>query len=77
MSTPAPAADIFLLPPHDAMTVEECLSHCHLDRNDFREVLVIGTDGAGRLKLRSSEMTRKDALWLVTMVADRILGRAA
>lgn len=30
-----------------------------------REVLIIGTDGEGKLLIRSSKMTRKDSLWFL------------
>lgn len=66
------SADLFLLPPHDNMTPAECLSHCNTDRGDYAEVMVLGIDHGGDLFIRSSAMTRKDALWLLHVALQRV-----
>ena len=65
---------VFALPPHDRMTVEECLAHCHLTHADFREVLVVGVSNDGRLMIRSSGMSRADAAFLLLHALDHAKG---
>lgn len=68
-------ADLFLLPPHQNMTPEQCLAHCTLDHAEFADVLVLGIGQDGRLICRASNMARKDALWLLHLGLDHILDR--
>ena len=57
-------AEIVELGPHHRMTPEECLSQVLRERPSA--VMVIFERGEeGILTIRSSEMTRKDALWLL------------
>lgn len=65
-------ADLYLLAPHSRMTPAECLSHAALDGAAFAEVMVIGVDAGGLPIMRSSSMSRKDALWLALMAIDII-----
>lgn len=69
-------APVLQLPPHNRMTPQECLQHCALDHADWQEVIVIGTDAEGELKIRSSGMSRKDALWLLEWALPHIMGQA-
>lgn len=63
-------ADIIQLDPHENMTPEECLAHCALDAESFRDVLIIGFDTDGELMVRSSHMSPRDAVWLLLAAVD-------
>lgn len=67
-------ADIFQLDAHERMTVKECLSHVSLDPGALQDVIVIGYDTDGGLVVRSSEMARKDAVWLLLEAIDYARG---
>ena len=53
------------LPPHTRMSPEECLGLCARLAEEYQDVLVIGYDADGDLMIRSSAMSRKDALWML------------
>jgi hypothetical protein len=65
-----PRADLFQLPPHERMTPGECLEYCARNAADLKEVVVIAFDHDDELVIRSSGMTRRDALWLLTAGVD-------
>lgn len=62
------------LGPHEYMTVKECLTYCQRNYNDFSTVLVLGWDHEGNFIARSSELSRKDALWLLMSAIDHTRG---
>ena len=68
-------ADLVMLGPHERMTPEECLSHCAMDHESFDDVIVIGHNKDGELIVRSSEMRRADALFLLMKAVDHAMGR--
>ena len=53
------------------MTVEQALSSAL--QLDLSDVLIIGYGDDGKLKIRSSKMDRKNALWLIESVKKDIL----
>lgn len=57
------SATLHVLPATTTMTAEQALQSA-LALNPA-EVLVLGYDQTGRLIVRSSRMSRRDALWLV------------
>ena len=63
------------LEPHDKMTPKECLSHCAMDSDNFRDVLVVGFDPEGEIIVRSSHMLPKDAVWLLMAAMDYARGK--
>jgi hypothetical protein len=63
-------ADLFQLPPHERMTPGECLEYCARNAGDLKEVIVIAFDHDDELVIRSSGMTRRDALWLLMAGVD-------
>lgn len=65
-------AEIIELGAHERMTPEEALGLT--SRESPREVLILFTDADGEFGLRSSGMSRKDALWLIELARDAILG---
>lgn len=67
-------ADVILLGPHERMTVEECLSHCAMDHAAFRDVIVVGYGAAGDVVIRSSGMTRAEAVFLLLKAIDHARG---
>lgn len=50
---------------HDNMTVQECLELCARKHADLQDVIVIGYDHSGELVVRSSNMSRRDANWMI------------
>lgn len=66
--------DLVNLPPHERMTPTECLSLCARDAANYQEVIVIGSDQDGELLVRSSAMSRKDAVWLLMAGIDHARG---
>lgn len=59
--------NVVALGPHTRMTVKDCLSLALREADDYEEVLVIAGSKRGTIITRSSEMSRKDALWLAVM----------
>jgi hypothetical protein len=56
-------SNVARLPASDHMTVEQALDYTKKD--GLTEVLIIGHDADGDLIIRSSHLSRKDALWLL------------
>lgn len=65
------AAEIIELGAHERMSVADALGLTA--REAPSEVLILFTDADGEFGLRSSEMARKDALWLIELARDTIL----
>lgn len=67
------SAEIKHLPPSSHMSVEQALESAK--DAGICSVLVIGESEEGTLITRSSKLTRAEALWLVELARDNILGR--
>lgn len=59
--------NVVSFPATNTMTPHQALSSALLfaDNDNLKEVFVVGFDGDGDLLVRSSRMTRRDALWLI------------
>ena len=66
---------IFLLNPHNHMTAAEALQHCNMDAENFQDVMIIGWDADGDLIVRSSEIKREQAAWLLLAALDYVRGK--
>lgn len=67
--------DLAYLPPSTTMTVDQALDaakHC-----DMKNVIAIGYDADGDFVLRSSRMTREQALWIIESARLWILNQLA
>lgn len=64
-------AEIIELGAHERMTPEEALSLTI--REQPKEVLVLFFDAEDDFGLRTSNMSRKDALWLIELARQEIL----
>lgn len=72
-------ADLYAFPASDTFTPEQALlSALEFTRdegdNTMQDVIVAGHDADGMLIIRSSRMTRKDALWLAEEIRLHALG---
>lgn len=67
-------ADLVQLNPHSNMTVQECLEFSARNAADFQDVIVVGYDHDGDLLVRSSNMSRKDAVWALMAAIDHARG---
>jgi hypothetical protein len=67
-------ADVIQLNPHTNMTVEECLEYCRLEQDDYQDVMVLSYNQDNELVVRSSHMSRKDALWMLMAAVDHARG---
>lgn len=70
------ADKVISLPAHTNMTVEQCL---HLSTREsgadgWQDVMVLAYDEEEKLVVRSSHMSRKDALWLLMAAVDHARG---
>ena len=70
------AENVLSLPAHSNMTVEQCLALSGRDAatDDWQDVMVLAYDADGRLVVRSSHMTCKDALWMLMAAVDHARG---
>ena len=64
------SAAVYQLDPHGNMSPTECLEYCARQAAEYQDVIVAGYDERGELVVRSSGMSRKDALWLLMAAAD-------
>lgn len=67
--------NVIVLAAHDRMSVEQCLASAVRDQGNWESVMVIAGDKDGNLIIRSSGMSRKDALWMSMMASENALGR--
>lgn len=58
------------LPPHERMSVADCLAMAGRDAPKYSDVMVIGYDRNGALVITSSQMSRKDAVWMLLEALD-------
>lgn len=74
--TEGPSNDnVIPLPARDNMTVEECLALVSREQGDYESVIVIAGSRAGDIVIRSSGMSRRDALWMATIAVENALGK--
>lgn len=68
--------NVYTFPATEDMTVRQALISAFdlLRDNDLDEVIVVGHDSCGKLIVRSSKMTRRDALWLAEQLKMHALG---
>ena len=67
---------VVLLDPHDRMTSKECLEYCLKEAESYDSLVIIGFKKDDQFFTRSSHMTRKDALWLMHIAIDWIMGKS-
>ncbi len=68
-------AKLVQLPPHESMTVRECLELSARSHAEFADVIVVAFDQSGTLVVRSSHMSRKDAAWMLLEALDYSRGK--
>lgn len=69
--------EVIQLGAHSKMTVEECLDYCCLEKDKYQSVMVLSFDEDGDLLVRSSHMSRKDALWMLMEAVDHARGKTS
>lgn len=62
------------LGPHSNMTPEECLELCRRDHASYETVIVIGINADQGVFLRSSHVSREEAVFITLDALDRIRG---
>ena len=68
-------SEIIQLNAHTNMTVEECLEYCRLEQDSYQDVMVLSYNQDNELVVRSSHMSRKDALWILMAAVDHARGK--
>ena len=68
--------NVLTLPAHTNMTVEQCLALSGREsaEDGWQDVMVLAYDKDDKLVVRSSHMSRKDALWMLMAAADHARG---
>lgn len=68
--------NVLTLPAHDNMTIEQCLALSERESTEdgWQGVMVLAYDRDGDLVVRSSHMSRKDALWMLMAAVDHARG---
>lgn len=67
--------EVTQLGAHSKMTVEECLNYCCLEQSKYQSVMVLSFDDDGDLLVRSSHMSRREALWMLMDAIDHARGK--
>lgn len=67
------AGNVVDLGPHCRMTVDETLDLCK--RDNMTDVIVVGYDADDEVVIRSSKMSRADAVYLLEQAKLHALGR--
>lgn len=72
-------ASLIQLNPHENMTVKQALGYAERNADEYQDVLIVGYDQDGALLIRSSVISRNDALFLLLEAIDyvRKVGRHA
>lgn len=65
-------AEIVQLDPHPHMTVREVLEMQTRNADELTDVILVGYDTDGVLFIRSSHISREQALWLLMAAVDEI-----
>lgn len=68
------SAEVISLGPHDRMTADECLSMANLEAGKFSDVIVVGYDTDGAVKIMSSSLSRAEAVFLLLAAIDHARG---
>lgn len=71
------ADNVVLFPAHANMTVSDCLGLATRESSadEWQDVVVLAYDKDGGVVVRSSHMSRKDALWLLMEAVDHARGK--
>ena len=69
--------EIVQLSPHTRMTVTEAIQYVAQEHagEPYQDVMILAEDQDGTLIVRSSNMTRKAALWLLHEAIDHARGK--
>lgn len=67
-------AEVVELGPHSRMTVDECLDFCSREDRNFQDVMILGYCPKGELVVRSSAMTRAEAVFMLLRAIDHAKG---
>lgn len=59
-------------PPHEKMSVRECLTKALGRVDDYKNVMVVGYDKDDELCVSTSGILRKDALWILDHAKDHV-----
>lgn len=62
------------LGPHSNMSSEECLAFCKRNYEEYEAVIVIGLNPTGKIFLRSSKMSRAEAVFYLLEAIDEARG---
>ena len=63
--------NIHYLPVHTNMTPED--ARASTEQFEWRELLFVGHDEEGNLRIRASKMKSRDALWLLECAKQRVM----
>jgi hypothetical protein len=66
---------IIQLNPHENMTVEQCAGYVHRNASEFQDLIAVGYDSDGSLLIRSSQMSRAEAVFMLREALDWARGR--
>lgn len=70
-------ADSYIqLAPHSSMTVEQAIGYLYRNQGEFRDVIAIGYNSDGEIVIRSSEMSRAEAAFMILSALDWARGIA-
>lgn len=69
-------AQVISMGAHERMTPQEALELCAREFAEWQDVMVIGFDADGDLRVRSSAMSRKDAVFLLLEALDHARGKS-
>jgi hypothetical protein len=58
------------LSPHENMTVEQAIGYVHRNSWEYRDMIAVGHDEDGKLLIRSSHMSRAEAVFLLLEALD-------
>ena len=68
---------VIQLSPHENMTVEQCAGYVHRNADEFQDLIAVGYDQDGALLIRSSHMSRAEAVFLLLSAVDWARGAGA
>jgi len=69
-------AQVFQLNPHENMTPAECLSLAARNADDYQDVIVVGVDQDGHVRLTSSHVSREFATFILLEAVDKARGKS-
>ena len=68
-------ADVLQLDPHERMTVEEALAYTHRNHAQYTDVIIVCVDSDGDVFLRSSHISRAEAVFHLLEAVDQARGK--